>query len=202
MIAVIDYRMGNLSSVSRALARLGATVKVTSDARAIAAADAIVLPGVGAFQRGMENLSHLNLTAAIYKAIEANKPFLGICLGLQLLFTESEEHGVSQGLNIIRGRVKRFTPEVKIPHMGWNQLHIIRNEQKTIFDDIPDNSYFYFAHSYYVSADNNNLTLATTIYGKEFTSGIMKGNLFAIQFHPEKSGNLGLKLLENFLAQC
>lgn len=202
MIAVIDYGMGNLSSVSRALETVGATVKVTAEPAIISQARGIVLPGVGAFRRGMENIARLELVPAIHNAIAKEKPFLGICLGLQLLFTESDEHGISSGLDIIKGRVERFTAGVKIPHMGWNQIRVIKREKPNLFDSIPDGTYFYFANSYYVLPYNPDVIATTTEYGSNFTSSIARGNIFGVQFHPEKSGPLGLKILENFLALC
>ena len=200
MIAVIDYGMGNLRSVSKALETVGAQVKVTGNPEEIIEADAIVLPGVGAFYRGMKNLGNLGILPAIFKAIEEGKPFLGICLGLQLLFTESEEHGVNKGLGLIKGRVRKFEPTLKIPHMGWNKVKFkMQNSKCKIFDGVPDESYFYFVHSYYVEPDDKDVILATTGYGVEFASAVAKGNIFGVQFHPEKSTGLGLKILENFV---
>lgn len=197
-IVIIDYGMGNLRSVSKAWEKIGTKVEITNSIHKIDNASCLVLPGVGAFSQGMENLRKLNLTSAIYEAILKNKPFLGICLGLQLLFTQSQEHGCFHGLNIIKGKVNRFdTTLMKIPHMGWNQV-----EYKTktrIFEGIPNKGYFYFVHSYYVEPEDENLIVATTEYGgKEFASVIRKNNIWGVQFHPEKSANLGLKLLENF----
>ncbi len=212
MIVVIDYGMGNLKSVSKALESVGAKVKVSNTPKDIVSAEAIVLPGVGAFCRGMENLEQLGLLPAILQSIKDNKPFLGICLGLQLLFTESEEHGISNGLNIIKGKVKKFDysaptlrrGEIKIPHMGWNQIKV--KGKKDILRDIPDNSYFYFDHSYYVEPEDKNTIIATTQYGEEFVSAVNQGNVWGVQFHPEKSSDLGLKILKNFVeltrAQC
>lgn len=214
MISIIDYGMGNLRSVSKALESVGAKVKVTNNPKDIVSAEAIVLPGVGAFCRGMENLEQSGLSPAILESIKNNKPFLGICLGLQLLFTESEEHGISKGLDVIKGRVKKFSPGVKIPHMGWNNIKSniknqkskIGNEKLKILEDIPDGSYFYFVHSYYVQPEDKDTIIATTFYGKEFVSAINKDNIWGVQFHPEKSSDLGLKILKNFVdltrAQC
>ncbi len=196
MIAVIDYGMGNLRSVSKALESVGAETKVTNSPEDIKSAEAIVLPGVGAFCRGMENLEQLGLSPAILESIKNNKPFLGICLGLQLLFTESEEHGVSKGLGILKGSVKKFAPNVKIPHMGWNQIKLNTTD---LFDGIPDNSYFYFDHSYYVEPKDKNTVIAVTQYGKDFVSAVNKDNIWGVQFHPEKSSDLGLKILKNFV---
>ena len=199
LITVIDYGLGNLRSVVKALESVGAKVKVTSNSLDITKAKAIVLPGVGAFHRGIENLDKLEILPALCSAIrEENKPFLGICLGLQLLFMESEEHGAHKGLNIIEGRVKRFSAAMKIPHMGWNQIKL-KNKRSKIFDGIPDNSYFYFVHSYYVEPKDKNIVTTTTDYGIEFVSSIQKDNVYGLQFHPEKSSALGLKILENFV---
>ena len=196
--------MGNLRSVSKAFETVGVEVEVTNDPVTIADADAIILPGVGAFRHGMENLNKLNVIPVICEAVEKKKPVLGICLGLQLFFTESEEHGICKGLDIIKGRVKRFDSSVKIPHVGWNQVEYKAKSREQsaefkVFDGIPDNSYFYFVHSYYVEPDDENLIVATTGYGKDFVSVINKNNFWGVQFHPEKSGELGLKVLKNFL---
>ncbi len=220
MIAIINYGMGNLRSVSKALETVGAETKVTSSPEDILSADAIVLPGVGAFYRGMENLKEKNLLPAIHKVVEDNKPFLGICLGLQLLFSESEEHGICKGLDVIKGNVKKFSPgaptlhrgEIKIPHMGWNGIKFkmhpdaksgcsdYPSEQKmNIFEGIPDESYFYFVHSYYVEPEDKNIIIATTEYGRDFVSAVNKNNVWGVQFHPEKSSDLGLKILKNFV---
>jgi len=195
MIAVIDYGMGNLRSVSKALESLGAKVIVTSDAKEIAKADGIVLPGVGAFQQAMNNLTKANILPTLLKSIEEGKPFLGICLGLQLLFTESEEHGLNKGLGILKGRVKSFGSDLKVPHMGWNQVKV---KKSGLFKDIPDSSYFYFVHTYYVEPEDKGIVAGTTEYGVEFTSAVNKENIWGVQFHPEKSSALGLKFLENF----
>ena len=202
MVAVIDYGMGNLRSVSKALETVGAEVKVTNNPEEIVKAEAIVLPGVGAFYRGMENLRNLGILPAIFKTVEEGKPFLGICLGLQLLFTKSEEHGINKGLGLIKGKVRRFEPALKIPHMGWNKVKLQITSHKSqvgIFDGVPNNSYFYFVHSYYVEPEDKNVILAATGYGVEFASAVTKGNIFGVQFHPEKSTGLGLKILENFV---
>ncbi len=214
MIAVIDYDLGNLRSVSKALESVGAEVEITNNRRKIAQARGLVLPGVGAFHRGMENLERLDILPSIFKAIKEGKPFLGICLGLQLLFSESEEHGLHHGLDIVKGRVKRFTTTDihkcggKVPHMGWNKIKF-KTENETlpagsqelsmkIFDGIPDESYFYFVHTYYVEPEDKETIVATTEYGKDFVSVVNKDNVIGVQFHPEKSAKLGLKFLENF----
>ncbi len=190
--------MGNLRSVSKALETVGVKTRVTNRPEDIVSATAIVLPGVGAFSRGMENLKRDKLLTAILENIKKNKPFLGICLGLQLLFTESEEHGICKGLNVIKGSVKKFAPNVKIPHIGWNQIKI-KNGKFKILKDIPNGSYFYFDHSYYVEPEDKNTVVAITEYGKDFVSVVNKDNVWGMQFHPEKSSTLGLKILENFV---
>jgi glutamine amidotransferase len=203
MIAVIDYGLGNLRSVGKALEVIGTEAEVSNNPEKIAGAKAIVLPGVGAFQRGMENLERLNILPSLFKAIRDGKPFLGICLGLQLLFTESEEHGIHKGMDIIKGRVKRFDSDLKVPHMGWNKVKLkIKNEKLKIFENIPDESYFYFVHTYYVEPEDKEAIVATTDYGQDFVSVLNKDNVWGVQFHPEKSAGIGLKLLENFLSLC
>jgi glutamine amidotransferase len=198
-IVIIDYGLGNLRSVSKALEAVGAKVEVTNDPDKISKAKAIVLPGVGAFQRGMENLCRINVLPFLVKAIKDGKPFLGICLGLQLLFTESEEYGVHRGLDIIKGRVKRFESNMKVPHMGWNSIEFkVSSSKFKVFDGIPSKSYFYFVHSYYAEPQDEAIVVATTEYGQEFVSAVNKNNIWGVQFHPEKSAKLGLKLLENF----
>jgi glutamine amidotransferase len=198
MIAIIDYGMGNLRSVWKALESVGHEAMVTRDAAAIADAGHVVLPGVGAFGDCMENLERFHLVEPIRSAIQSGKPFLGICLGLQLLFTESEEFGVHQGLNIIRGRVKRFVldPALKVPHIGWNQAEVER--ACPLFKDIPDSSNWYFVHSYFVEPVDRTIAAATTDYGGPFVSAIWKDNIMACQFHPEKSQSVGLRFLKNF----
>ena len=203
MIAVIDYGLGNLRSVSKAVETLGVEVEVTDSPEKIEKADGIILPGVGAFHVGMQNLERLNLLPVLHEAISKSTPFLGICLGFQILFTQSEEHGIYRGMDIIKGKVKRFTHELKIPHMGWNQVEFkIQNSKSKIFNGIPDNSYFYFVHSYYAEPEDQNVTIAKTEYGHLFTSAINKGNVWGVQFHPEKSSDIGLKVLRNFLSLC
>ena len=199
MIAIIDYGMGNLRSVAKALEAAGAAdVRITSDPKIISQADKIVLPGVGAFKEAMRELRRLGLIKAIKDNI-FKKPFLGICLGLQLLFSESEEGGKVKGLGIFPGIVKRFPDKLKVPHMGWNQVRITNHESRiTNFRNIPDNAFFYFCHSYYVVPKDKRLIAAVTDYGKDFVSAIAKDNLFACQFHPEKSQESGLRLLKNF----
>jgi glutamine amidotransferase len=197
MIAIIDYGMGNLRSVEKGFLKIGADALVTSDPKVVHDARAVVLPGVGAFRDCMRNLEEMSLLEAVLKAIEKGKPYLGICLGLQILFAESEEFGRSEGLNIFGGKVVRF-PEngLKVPHMGWNTINILN--RPPIFDGIDDESFFYFVHSFYVMPDHKDLIATTTDYGVTFTSMVWKENVFATQFHPEKSQGLGLKILKGF----
>ena len=200
MIAVIDYGMGNLRSVSKAFERLGFAVNVTRDPRKIADASHVVLPGVGAFPDCMRNLEEMGLIDPVHRALSSGKPFLGICLGLQLLFTESEEFGLHKGLGWIRGRVVRFPDDgLKIPHMGWNTLEI--RKPTPVLQGLPTDAMVYFVHSYYGAPEDPAVIATTTEYGQRFASSIAVGNVFACQFHPEKSQAVGLRLLRNF-AQC
>jgi len=200
MIAIIDYGMGNLRSVQKGFERVGREAVVTSDAKTILSAGKVVLPGVGAFPDCMRNLEQNGLIDVVHKTIESGKPFLGICLGLQLLFTESEEFGLSKGLDIIKGRVVRFKgPEftgLKIPHMGWNTISLKRQAPALL--DVPDNSHVYFVHSFHVVPEDKQVIATTTPYGVDFVSSIWKDNIFAVQFHPEKSQTLGLSILKRF----
>ncbi len=195
MIAVVDYGRGNLRSVQKAFEYLGHKAIVTDDPDIVVKADKVVLPGVGAFGDCMENLKSRHLDEAVVEFIRSGKPFLGICLGLQLLFTESEEFGPVKGMDLVKGRVVRFPKGLKIPHIGWNQVEIVR--KNPLLEGIKDGDFFYFVHSYYVVPDED-VTSTTTEYGVTFTSMINKDNIFATQFHPEKSQKLGLRLLENF----
>jgi len=198
MIAVVDYGMGNLRSVAKALERVGAEVEVTSNAERVGSAAAVVLPGVGAFGRCMENLREAGLETCVREAAASDRPFLGICVGMQILFDESEEFGPVAGLGILPGRVRRFradSPDTKVPHMGWNQLAVRRRAPH--LDGIDDGENVYFVHSYYVDCDPA-LAATTTPYAGEFVSSVWRGNLFAVQFHPEKSQSAGLTILSNF----
>ncbi len=197
MIAVVDYERGNLRSVQKALECVGAQAVVTRDPKLIAHAGKVVLPGVGAFADCMENLKRFHLIAPIVEFLSSGRPFLGICLGLQLLFTESEEFGVSQGLNVIPGRVVRFPRGLKVPHMGWNTLEVWRSDCP-LLQGVEEESYFYFVHSYYVVPYDLSVVATSTTYGVEYASMVWKDNIFATQFHPEKSQRLGLKILKNF----
>ena len=197
MIAIVDYGMGNLRSVEKGFLKVGIDVVVTNKPEIIEKADGIVLPGVGAFKDCMRELSNLRLTDAIVNAIRNGKPYLGICLGLQVLFSESEEFGRCRGLDIFRGKVVRFqNGNLKIPHMGWNELTI--QKQNPLLNGIKDKTYFYFVHSFYVAPEDSSIIAATTDYGLNFTSMVWEDNIFAVQFHPEKSQAAGLRLLENF----
>ena len=200
LIAVIDYGMGNLRSVSKALERVGGTVEIISGAESIEKADALVLPGVGAFSQAMESLKSRKMIEPLCRAIDSGKLFLGICLGLQLLFAESEE-GSCEGLNILPGKVRKFQIEdLKVPHMGWNAVQFkVGSSQSSLPEGIPRGSYFYFAHSYYVCPEEEKVVLATTEYGMKFASAVQRDNIFGVQFHPEKSGEKGLTLLKRFV---
>jgi len=198
VIAVIDYGRGNLGSVENALERLGMRAVVTQDPRVVEDARALVLPGDGAFHDAMSNLQSLGLLEPLKAALDEGRPFLGICLGYQLLFTESEEFGQGKGLDVIPGTVRRFPGGLKVPHMGWNAVE--HRGDLRIFDGIPSGAHFYFVHSYYPSAIDPSLPAATCTYGVTFPAAVGRGTLFATQFHPEKSQRWGLKLLENFAA--
>ena len=199
MIGIIDYGAGNLKSVEKALLKLGAQTVITRDRETILAADHIILPGVGAFGDAMENLRKYDLDQVIYEAVEQKIPFLGICLGLQLLFSGSEESPGVAGLGILGGEILRIpeTEGLKIPHMGWNSLHLEHNGR--LFRGIPENIYVYFVHSYYLKASDPEIVKASTYYSTQIHASVEKGNVFACQFHPEKSSDLGLKILDNFI---
>ncbi len=197
MIAIVDYGMGNLRSVENAFKSMGYEAIITRDPARILNSSGLVLPGVGAFRDCMKNLNTYGLKEPLYKFIESKKPFLGICLGFQVLFEESEEFGLCKGLGILKGRVVRFSEDkLKIPHMGWNTIKI--KKECPFLEGIKNFSYFYFVHSYYVIPDGKEIIATTTDYGVEFTSSIWKDNIFACQFHPEKSQRLGLKILKKF----
>lgn len=199
MIAIIDYDAGNIKSVERALQKLGQEVIVTRDAETILSADKVILPGVGAFGDAMENLRRYHLDKVIYQVVERNIPFLGICLGLQLLFEKSDESKGVEGLGILEGEICRI-PDcegLKIPHMGWNSLHLQNNGR--LFKDIDENAYVYFVHSYYLKAKDEKIVKATTEYSTHIHASVEKGNVFACQFHPEKSSDVGLQILKNFV---
>ncbi len=198
MIAIIDYGAGNLRSVEKAFAYLGYETVVSSDEKEILSADKVVLPGVGAFGDAMDMLRRSGLDETVKKAVAGNIPLIGICLGMQMLFEESEEGPGVPGLGIFKGKIKKFeeTPGFKIPQIGWNSIKI--KEGSRLFKDIPDDSYVYFVHSYYLKADDENIVAAKCDYIHPFHAAIEYKNVFACQFHPEKSGKTGLKMLSNF----
>jgi glutamine amidotransferase len=198
MIAIIDYGMGNLRSVHKAFEAVEHQAVVTRDVATIQNASHVVLPGVGAFGDCMANLERYRLIEPIRSSIQSGKPFLGICLGLQVLFSESEEFGLHKGLGIIPGKVKRFRvePTLKVPHMGWNQVNFQR--ACPLYDGIADGAHWYFVHSYFVDPEDQEMVATTTPYGSSFVSSIWRENLIACQFHPEKSQTVGLRLIRNF----
>ena len=197
MIAIIDYGMGNLRSVQKAFESMGHKAVVTRDPRTILDASHLVLPGVGAFPDCMRNIQQFNLIQPLLNGIRQGKPFLGICLGMQLLFTESEEFGLHKGLDLIKGRVVRFPRNgLKVPHMGWNQLK--RRNAHLLLEELPQEVYVYFVHSYYVVPSDPEIIATQTDYGVEFASSVAQDNIFACQFHPEKSQKIGLRILNNF----
>ena len=198
MIAIVDYGMGNLRSVQKGFERAGYEAEVTGEIGKITSARGVVLPGVGAFQACMENLERFGLIEAIREVVRQNKPFLGICLGFQLLFSESEEFGLQRGLDLLPGRVVGFNARdgLKIPHMGWNRID--KKKETPFLEGISSGDYVYFVHSYYVRPENSSLVATTTDYEKPFVSSIATDHLFACQFHPEKSQELGLRILSNF----
>jgi len=198
LIAIIDYQIGNLGSIYKALKFLKIPVTLTGDYQEIKDAAGIILPGVGAFGEGMRNLQHLQLADLVISEARKGKPFLGICLGMQLLFSSGEEDGITEGLNLFKGRVRKFNPEKvgKIPHIGWNQIEIVRDDPLFI-DSEKEN--FYFVHGYYVDSLENDIILGKTVYGnQEFVSVVQKDNIWGIQCHPEKSSKVGLRVLKNF----
>jgi len=197
MIAVIDYGAGNLRSVANAIARLGYQPMITSQARELSEAQAVILPGVGAAGNTMENLRNLGLVEPIKQLIADDRPFFGVCIGLQVLFTGTEEGGGHDCLGIIPGRVKKLPAGLKVPHMGWNQVSQLISHP--LFEGIPDKANFYFVHSYYGEPEDSSLVAGETEYGITMGSVIVRGNLVATQFHPEKSGEFGLKMYANFL---
>jgi len=203
MIVVIDYGMGNLHSVRKALEVVGARARISSHAEGILKADKIVFPGVGSFGAAMKELNRRKLVKPIKDVIAGGKPFLGLCLGLQLLFEGSEEAPGVKGLDVLKGDVKRFkVKSLKVPHMGWN--NIVQNsklkvQSSKILKNVPNNSYMYFVHSYYAKPEDKKVILTTTNYGIDFASGVCRDNVYAFQFHPEKSQALGLKILRNFV---
>ena len=199
MIAMIDYDAGNIKSVEKALQKLGAEVVITKDPEVILSAEKVILPGVGAFGDAMGNLKKYGLDAVIHQVVKKGTPFLGICLGLQLLFERSDETPGVEGLGILKGEILRIPEkdDLKIPHMGWNSLHL-QNEGR-LFQGLPEQSYVYFVHSYYLKAAEPEIVKATTDYSVNIHASVEKGNVFACQFHPEKSSDVGLQILKNFV---
>ncbi len=195
MIAIIDYGMGNLRSVQKAFEFVGYDAVVTDDIEKIRKADKIVLPGVGAFGDAIKTIREKHIDEEIYKAVDLKKPFLGICLGMQMVFDKSYEYGEHEGLGIIKGEIKLLPDNVKRPHIGWNSLDI--KMRSPLFEGLGDEPYVYFVHSYFLETDAP-VVSATTFYGREIQVAAQKDNVFALQFHPEKSGNTGLKILKNF----
>ncbi len=195
-IAIVDYGAGNLRSVAHAVEHLGLPAVVTSDAREILAADGVILPGVGAAADTMRNLQQHDLVGVVKDVIDRGTPFFGVCMGLQALFTVSEEGGEHPCLDVLPGTVRRFPTGLNIPHMGWNQVR--QRVRHPFFDGIPDNANFYFVHSYYVDPADRSVVAGSTDYGLDFPSVVVKDNLMATQFHPEKSGDHGLQLYANF----
>lgn len=199
MIGIIDYDAGNLRSVSKALEALGETPVITRDRNLLLGADKVILPGVGSFGDAMEKLNQYGLTEVIQEIAASGKPFLGICLGLQLLFESSEESPGVKGLGLLKGQILRIpeTPGLKIPHMGWNSLDI--TEGARLFRGIENGAYVYFVHSYYCKAEDESIVAASAEYSAHIHASVEQGNVFACQFHPEKSGSIGLQILKNFI---
>jgi glutamine amidotransferase len=197
MIAVVDYDAGNIRSVTKALESLGAEVCVTGEPSEVNSADKIVLPGVGSFGRAVDSLEAKGLTAPLRNAIRDGKPFLGLCLGMQLLYERSEESPRASGLGVIAGRVVRFPAGLKVPHLGWNRVH--QKGNPALWKEIPDGSFFYFAHSYYGIPENPDVVAGETGYGITCAAAVSRGTLVGLQFHPEKSQKWGLRLLANFI---
>lgn len=203
LIAIIDYGMGNLRSVQKGFEKVGYKAEIVQDPAMLENAKGIVLPGVGAFADAMENLKKVGMLDAIHMTVKTGKPFLGICLGQQLLFEASDEWGYTKGLGILPGRVRRLPEGLKVPHMGWN--HVEFPKPCPLLEDVPSGSAFYFVHSYYVDPADSEIAVGITEYGVRFASIVSKDNVFGIQFHPEKSSVLGLRILQNFgglVAKC
>ena len=200
MIGIIDYDAGNIKSVEKALQYLGQETVVSRDPQVLLKADKVILPGVGSFGDAMENLKKYGLVPVIHEIVEKGTPFLGICLGLQLLFESSDETPGVEGLGILKGKILRIPPSpgLKIPHMGWNSLEIKPGTR--LFAGVPDGSYVYFVHSYYLKAADPEIVAATTEYSTHIHAAVEQGNVFACQFHPEKSSEVGLQILKNFIS--
>jgi glutamine amidotransferase len=196
-IVIVDYGAGNLHSVAKAVEAQGVRPLITSSARYLDEAEALIVPGVGAAEDTMSNLRRHRLVEPIKRYIASGRPFLGVCMGQQALFEYSEENGIQECLGVLPGRIVRFTGDVKVPHMGWNRVHYAR--EHPIFDGIPDGSYFYFVHSFYPQPTDASVVIGETDYGVRFASVVAKDNVVATQFHPEKSGEMGLRMYGNFL---
>jgi len=200
VLTIVDYGAGNLRNVYMAFRRLGLEALVTAEAELIGRASALVLPGVGAFGDSVGKLRALGLEEPLISAIRDGVPFLGICVGLQLLFEVSEEMGEHRGLGILAGRVRRFPPGLSVPHMGWNQIY--QAQAVPLWRGVPDGSYAYFVHSYYADPEDKAVVAATTGYGLDYASAVARGSLYAIQFHPEKSQDVGERILRNFVREA
>ncbi len=201
MIAIVDYGAGNLLSVKKALDFIGAESVITASADEIKKADGVILPGVGSFGNAMDSMKECGLVEAVRSAALSGRPFLGICLGLQLLFESSEESPGVEGLGVLKGKILKIPSDnLKVPHMGWNSLEF--KKSTPLFDGIADGAYVYFVHSYYLSAENFSDVSSTTEYGVTIHASVANGNLFATQFHPEKSGDVGIQMLRNFVSLC
>lgn len=198
MISIIDYKAGNLRSVQKAVEKSGASAIVTSNPADLDRADKIIFPGVGAFGRAVEELERLRFIEPILEQIDRGKPFLGICLGMQLLFETSEENPGSRGLGVLKGFVKRFPENLKVPHLGWNEL--LFTKSSPLWKNIPTETYFYFAHSYYIQPEDEKVIIGESDYSFRYPVAVNRENLFGLQFHPEKSQKWGLKVLENFIS--
>lgn len=201
MIGIVDYGMGNLFSISKALERLGYSYEFVSDAQKLSTYDGILLPGVGAYGDAMRNIRELSLDQALRDYAASGKPILGICLGMQLLFTRSEEHGLHEGLGLLPGEVVRFQGDYKIPHMGWNRLSL-KKDGHPLLSGVKNGDYVYFVHSFHVRVSNSDELLATADYNQDVTAIVGRENVYGMQFHPEKSGETGMCLLDNFAKQC
>lgn len=203
MIAIIDYGMGNLRSVQKAIEFLGSSATITSSPTEISKADKVILPGVGAFSKAMENLNKFKLLETIKETVAKDTPFLGICLGMQLLLETSEEHGLAKGLGLVAGTVKNFRNAINfdqnlsVPQIGWN--YVSQTKKNSLFVGLPEKFQVYFVHSYYVDPQDKQVNIGETMYGINFCSALQKKNLFGVQYHPEKSGEVGLQILDNFI---
>jgi imidazole glycerol-phosphate synthase subunit HisH len=195
-IAIIDYGIGNLRSIQKALEYLGFSAEITGDRKTITVSDGIILPGVGAFPTAMEKLVSSGIDKTIYESVKLDKPILGICLGMQLLFQTGYEVKKCEGLGLLKGSVKKIKGNLKVPHMGWNKLNI--DKGSPLFKDIEEGSYVYFVHSFYAELKERRNLIASTYYGSSLTAAVCEGKIFGVQFHPEKSGEIGLTMLKNF----